>query len=126
MQEEAGRLVRAANDKFLPFYAFLGLALIGGLLCSVVIFPWLAERMWELKEPWGLDGYGWFFGAGVCVIAFLFGLVNVFLRMIGCDALEVALPPKLAGIRKAGPRALAWWGIVPVVIGMVIGKTIFT
>jgi hypothetical protein len=126
LQEEARRLVRAANSKFLPFHAFLVLALVGGLLCAVVILPWLAERAWDLLESWGLDGYGWFFGAGVCAVAVLFGLLNVFLRLIGCDALEVTLPPKLAGIRKAGRHGLAWWGIVPIVIGMVIGKTVFT
>jgi hypothetical protein len=126
MEQELNTLVRAANQKYLPFYAFLALAVIGGLLCGLVIFPRLAESMWELNEPWGLDSYAWFTGAGVCAVALLFGLSNIFLRIIGCDALEVTLPPRMAGLRRAGPRALAWWGIVPVVVGMVIGKTIFT
>jgi hypothetical protein len=126
MQQGLNTRVRAANEAYLPFFAFVALAVVGGLLCGLVIFPWLAQLMWELAEPWGWDGYGWFFGAGVCTVVLLFGLANIFLRMIGCDALEVKLPPNLAAVRRAGPRALAWWGIVPIVIGMVIGKTIFT
>ena len=126
MIERINGRVRGANRRYLPFWAFLGLALAGGLVGALLILPWLAERMWQLHEPWGLNGSGWFFGASVSSVAFLFGMANLFLRMLGCDALEVKLPPSLAGIRKRAPNALSWFGLVPVAIGLVIGKTIFT
>lgn len=126
MIEAINARVRAANSTFLPFKIYAALCVGGGLAGGFVILPWLAETFWQLSPKWGLDGYGWFVGASVAFVSFLFAAVNLFLRMLDCDALEVTLPTRPAFLRRVRRPALAWCGLVPIAIGLVIGKTIFT
>jgi hypothetical protein len=108
-----------------PSRRFWGLVVVGGGLGAFVGLPWLISHAWQIEIVWGRDGYFWLYLASVSIVAFIFA-VNLFLRLLGSDALEVTLPPALAFTRRVTRAPVAWSAVIVIVIGLVIGETIFT
>jgi hypothetical protein len=122
--------VRKVNGTSGPFLTFAALAFLAGVMAAFAGAPWLLFAVWHVAaETWPVGARICFFVAGVSFVVVLLGAVNLFLRLVGCHAFNFtfALPPFLQWVSRHRPKALdTWSGVAAIVIGMLIGETIFT
>jgi hypothetical protein len=115
-------LVKQTKRRFSPFSAFVLLSVVVGILGAWLGWPALGHTLTGLDLEWGWNARAWFFGASIALVAFGFAAFNLLLRLLDREALNISVPSD-----RFGPvRVLGWPGLIPIAIGVVIGKTIFT
>jgi hypothetical protein len=76
---------------------------------------------------WPIGARICFFFAAVSLVVVLFGAINLFLRLVDCEALKFSIPPLFRRLKDKHPPPLdTWSGLAAIAMGMLIGETIFT
>jgi hypothetical protein len=125
--DRLNNFANAANRVNGPLWAFGIVGLLSAILSAYILGPWLMAAAWSIHTTDWPRGARICFGlAAVSLVVVLFGGINLFLRLMDCQALQFTIPI-VAWLRAKHPPALETWsGIAALVIGMLIGETIFT